>query len=126
MSQAPGQPGGLLDSLKSFARTMLALAQTRLELLGNEVEEQRVLLMREALLALAAVLLLGLGIAFTAIFFLVLFWDTHRLLATGVFAVLFLAAAAAVYAAFRAAQAERPKAFSATLGELAKDRDSLR
>lgn len=126
MSQAPGQPGGLLDSLKSFARTMLALAQTRLELLGNEVEEQRLLLMREALLALAALLLLGLGIAFTAIFFLVLFWDTHRLLVSGVLAVLFFASGAAVYAALRSAQAERPKAFSATLGELAKDRDSLR
>lgn len=126
MPQAPGQPGGLLDSLKSFARSILALAQTRLELLGNEFEEQRVLLAREALLALAAAFLLGLGIVFTAMFFLVLFWDTHRLLVTGVFAVLFLAAAAAAYAAFRAAETDRPKAFSATLGELAKDRDSLR
>lgn len=124
MHTTPGQPGGLLDSLKSFARSILALAQTRLQLLGNEIEEQRVLLMREVMLALAVVFLLGLGIVFIAVFFLVLFWD-HRLLVTGIFAVLFLTAAATIYAAFRAVQAERPKAFSATLGELAKDRDSL-
>jgi len=126
MADGAGQPVGLFDSLKAFARTMLALAQTRLEILVNEIEEQRVLLARETLLAVSAVFLLGLGIVFTAIFFVILFWDTHRLLVVGLFAVLFLAAAAALYAGLRASQANRPKAFSATLGELAKDRESLR
>ena len=126
MADEAGQPVGLFDSLKTFARTMLALAQTRLEIVVNEIEEQRALLAREALLAVAAVFLLGLGIIFAAIFFVILFWDSHRLLVVGLLAALFLAAAAAVYVSLRAAQANRPKAFSATLGELAKDRESLR
>lgn len=126
MADEAGQPVGVFDSLKSFARILLGLAQTRLEILLNELEEQRALLAREALLALAAAFLFGLGLVFTALFFVILFWDTHRLLVVGLFAALFLAGAAAAYAALRAAQAERPKAFSTTLGELAKDRESLR
>ncbi|MBI2316438.1 MAG: phage holin family protein [Betaproteobacteria bacterium] len=126
MADEAGQPVGLFDSLKAFARILLGLAQTRLEILLNEIDEQRALLAREALLALAAAFLFGLGVVFTAIFFVILFWDTHRLLVVGLFAALFLAAAAAAYAALRAVQAGRPKAFSTTLGELAKDRESLR
>ncbi len=126
MADEAGQPVGLFDSLKAFARTVLALAQTRLEIVINEIEEQRALLAREAFLALAAVFLLGLSIVFTALFLVILFWDTHRLLIVGLLAVVFLAAAAAFFAGLRAAQANRPKAFSATLGELAKDRESLR
>ncbi|MBI4293482.1 MAG: phage holin family protein [Betaproteobacteria bacterium] len=126
MADEAGQPVGLFDSLKAFARTILALAQTRLEILVNEIEEQRALLAREAFLALAGVFLLGLGIVFAALFFVILFWDTHRLLVVGLLAVLFLAGAAAVFAGLRAAQANKPKAFSATLGEFAKDRESLR
>lgn len=125
MADEAGQPVGFFDSLKAFARTTLALAQTRLELLINELEEQRVLLAREMLLALTAMFLLGLGVVFAALFVVVLFWDTHRLVVIGLFAALFLAAAAAVYARLRAALAERPKAFSATIRELAKDRESL-
>ncbi len=125
MADEAGQPAGLFDSLKALARVSLALAQTRLQLLVNELEEQRVSLAREVLLALSAVFLLALGIVFTAAFFVVLLWDSHRLLVLGLFAVAFLAAAAIIYSLLRAALADRPKAFSASLRELAKDRESL-
>jgi uncharacterized membrane protein YqjE len=63
---AGSQAGGLLDSLKELARSLLAMAQTRLEILGGEIEEQRSILLREVLLAIIAVFCLGLGIVFTA------------------------------------------------------------
>ncbi len=45
------QAGGLLDSLKSLLRSAIELAQTRLQILGTELEEQRAILLREVLLA---------------------------------------------------------------------------
>jgi uncharacterized membrane protein YqjE len=51
---AGSQAGGLLDSLKALARSLLAMAQTRLEILGSEIEEQRSILLREVLLAMIA------------------------------------------------------------------------
>jgi uncharacterized membrane protein YqjE len=116
--------GGLLDSLKSLARNLLALAQTRLEILGNEIEEQRTLLVREALLGLAALFFVGLGIVFAAMFFLILFWD-FRLLVAAIFALAFLGAGAIVLTSLRAERTSRPRSFSATVAELAKDRESL-
>jgi len=45
MSEAAGgegrQAGGLLVSLKTLARSLLALAHTRLDIIGSEIEEQR-------------------------------------------------------------------------------------
>lgn len=129
MSQAAGgagsQGGGLLDSLKTLARSLLALAHTRLDIIGNEIEEQRAILLREVLLAVIAAFCLGLGVAFAALFLVVLFWDEHRLLVLGLFSAAFLIGAGAMIAALRAAGRERPRIFSATIQELDKDRESL-
>ena len=124
MADEADRQGGLLDSLKSLARNLLALAQTRLEILGNEIEEQRTLLVREALLGLAALFFVGLGIVFAAMFFLILFWD-FRLLVAAIFALAFLGAGAIVLTSLRAERAARPRSFSATVAELGKDRESL-
>jgi len=130
MSEAAGgegrQAGGLLVSLKTLARSLLALAHTRLDIIGSEIEEQRAILLREVQLAVIAAFCLGLGAAFTALFFVVLFWDSQRLLVIGLFAAAFLIGAGAMIAALRAAGRERPRIFSATIQELDKDRESLR
>jgi uncharacterized membrane protein YqjE len=123
---AGSHAGGLLDSLKTLVRTLLALGQTHLEILGSDIEEQLALLLRELLLALVAVFCLGLGIVFTALFLAVLYWDTHRLLVLGLFAAVFLGASFVGFAALRAANRARPRAFAATIQELGKDRESLR
>ena len=59
------------------------------------------------------------------LFLVVLFWDTNRLLAIGVLAGVFAAAAAALGLAARSAVARRPRLLSATLAELRKDRQEL-
>ena len=129
MTEAAGGPGsregGLLDSLKTLARSLLAVGQTRLEILGSELEEQRAILLREVLLAVIATFCLALGVVFTALFFVILFWDTNRLLVLGLFAVVFFVASAVVIVVLRAADRDRPRAFSATIQELGKDHESL-
>jgi uncharacterized membrane protein YqjE len=122
---AASQRGGLLDSLKALARSLLALGQTRLEIAGTEIEEQRALLLREVLLALTVALLLALGVAFTALFVVLVVPLEHRAYVPGLFAVVFFVASGAAFVALRAAHRSRPRAFSATIQELGKDRESL-
>ena len=129
MTEAAGGPGsragGLLDSLKTLARSLLAVGQTRLEILGSELEEQRAILLREVLLAVIATFCLALGVVFTALFFVILFWDTHRLYAVGGFALLYLGLGIMAGAVLRRRLKARPRLFATTLAELSKDRDQL-
>ena len=103
------------------------MAQTRLEILGSEIEEQRSILLREALLAIIAVFCLALGIVFAALTFVFLVWNNEalRLAVTCIFALAFLTAAAVLLFIARGIGRERPRVFSATADELARDRETL-
>lgn len=117
--------GSLLQSIKHLGRTALGAAQTRLEILATEIEEERVRLEQMLLVALAAAFCLAMAIVLTAGVVVLYFWDSHRLLAAGVLAALFFAAGAALALMLRQQAKSRPKAFAVTRGELAKDRDAL-
>ena len=78
------------------------------------------------LFALGAVFCLAMGIVLSTFFIVVLFWDTHRLAAVGLLAGGFLAAGIALGLILRDKAKSRPKLFSATRGELAKDQAALR
>jgi len=125
MADEAGRAGGLLDSLRNLARTLLAIVQTRIELAANEIEEQSAHLTRIVMLGLIVGFCLALAVVLVVFFLVVLFWDSNRLAAIGALAALFFAAGALAYALLRAALAGRPKLFSASLGELAKDREEL-
>lgn len=118
--------GGLLHSIKHLAGSLLDAAQTRLEILATEIEEERVRLEQLALVALAAAFCFAMAIVLGVAFVLVYFWDTHRLLAIGVFAAAFLLIAAVLGWVARARVSARPKPFGVTRGELAKDGAMLR
>ena len=113
--------GGLLQSIRHLAGTVLAAAQTRLEILATEIEEERLRLEQLLLLALAAAFCLGMALVLGVAFVVIYFWDTHRLLAIALFAAAFFAAAAAFGSILRAKVKTRPKPFPVTRGELAKD-----
>ena len=123
--EAGSQAGGLLNSLKALARSLLAMAQTRLEILGSELEEQRALFLREVLLAAIAAFCLGLGVVFAALFLVLIAPVEFRPYLIGLFAVIFFVVSAVSFAMLRAARSDRPPTFSTTIQELGKDRDSL-
>ena len=72
-------------------------------------------------LAVVAAFCLGLAVVLLVLFVVVVFWDTNRLLAIGLIAILFALGALAALLALRSAIRQRPKFLSATLAELRKD-----
>ncbi len=117
---------GLLASLRNLASTLVEAARTRLALLATEIEEERFWLARLWLLSLVASIFLMLGMFTLTVFLIVLFWETQRLLVIGLLAGLYLAIGTGVAIFARNMAQGRPKLFSASLDELAKDRDQLK
>ena len=116
---------GLFASLRNFAATLTAVAQTRLELLANEVEEEKLRLGQLILFGGIALFCLAVGSIFLAIFVTVLLWESHRLLVLGGLAGLFLGLGGAAVVMFRARVSTGSKLFAASLAELGKDRQQL-
>jgi len=116
---------GLFSSLRGLFATSIATLRIRLELLSTEIQEEKARVLGLLVYGAAALILLAVGIVFLAVFFTVLLWDSHRLLALGVFSALFLGAGGlALTIAMRLARAES-RLFAASLAELAQDRAAL-
>ena len=90
----PSRRGGLFDSLKVLTATLIAIAHTRLELLSTEFEEERLRLSSMLGWTLGALFCAGLGGVLATLFVVLALWDTRRLLALGIAAILFLLGAA--------------------------------
>lgn len=120
-----GQRGGLLNSLRTLASTLLAIGRTRLELLSTELEEERLRLSSMLVWTLVALFCAGAGVVLSTVFFVVLLWDTNRLLALGFPALLFLLGAALSWRVVLVKARSKPRLFSSSLAELSKDRDQL-
>jgi uncharacterized membrane protein YqjE len=114
--------GGLFASLRGLAVTGLALLQNRLELLAVEIQEEKARTVGLIAYSIAAVLMLGVGAMFLAVFVTVLLWDSNRLLALGVFSALFLGGGLVCLFAARRLATTPSSLFVASLAELAKDR----
>jgi uncharacterized membrane protein YqjE len=122
-----GRPiAGLFRSLSNFAATLVAIVHTRLELLTTELQEEvrqvGAILLWAFIAAFAAMMGLFLG-ALTVIF---AFWDTHRIAASLLMIVVFIAIALGAGLTLRAKLRSKEKLLHDTLAELAKDRDHLR
>jgi uncharacterized membrane protein YqjE len=66
-----------------------------------------------------------LGVIMLTLLVIAAFWDTHRLLAVGGFAVIYLLAGIAFGAAVIRRASQRSQLFEDSLKELAKDREWL-
>lgn len=119
------EPTGLLQSLKRMVGTLLAISQTRLELLSNEIEEERLRIGQMLLYGGIALLCFGLAIMLLTVFIVVVFWDSHCLLVLGSLSALFFVAGLLLWNVLRRVAREKSKLFSASLAALASDRDRL-
>lgn len=122
-----GQAGGegLFASLKNLAATLVAMGHTRLELLGNEIEAEKLRALRILLLMQALVFCVGLGVLLALVLIALLLWD-QRVTVVAVFAVIFLGVAGFLYAALRRSLRQPKPVFAATLAELQEDLRQLK
>lgn len=117
---------GLAGALRARLDLLLESAQSRLDLIALELQEEKLRLARLVLLTVLASVFLAGGIVFALILITVALWDSHRLLALALGTVVLLGAA--VTAASGAARTWRDGRglFSASLAELRRDREALR
>jgi uncharacterized membrane protein YqjE len=119
-------PGGVVDTVRSFLASWIAVIKTRVEIISVEIEEQREWLEQLMLLAVAAGFLVSLGLVMLTFFIVVLFWETDaRLWVLGGFVVLYLGAGTGLFLALRAKIKSKPKLFASTADELGKDYAAL-
>jgi len=120
-----GRRGGLFDSVKLLAGTLLSIAHTRLELFFTEIEEQRAWLSSMLVWTFVALFCATFGVMFATLFFVIALWETHRLLALGIPAILFLLGAALAWLVVRGKGRAKPRLFATSLTELSKDHKEL-
>jgi uncharacterized membrane protein YqjE len=115
---------GLFGSLRQLLDSTLQLAQVRLALLGNELEEQKLRLTQGLVLSVLGVALLAVAAILLCGFVVVLFWE-HRLAALAMLALLFGGAGAALLVHGGRRVRGAGAMFQASLEELARDRAGL-
>lgn len=112
--------------VRALMADILELAQVRFELFTVEAREEMLRFGQMVLFGAFAATFLSFGLIFLAIFLTVLFWDTHRLLALGVFTAIFLCGGLVLSALAWARFKEGARMFSGTRAELQLDQERLR
>ncbi|HUQ50888.1 MAG TPA: phage holin family protein [Gammaproteobacteria bacterium] len=105
--------------------TAIGIAQTRLELLSTELQEEVHRVAEIMLWAAVALLAAGVGMFLLALLVIFVFWDTHRVLASIAVTCVFFAIAAVAGLTLGAKVRSKPPLLDATLAELKKDRAHL-
>ncbi len=115
------QTSGLFGSLKRWTGTVLEIARTRLALLANEIEEERLRISQMFIYGCIVLFCFGLATMLLTVFIVVLFWDTYRLPVLGGLATFFFVAGLVAGNALRRLARDRPRLFSTSLAELSDD-----
>ena len=117
---------GLLGSLKALFATMVAIAHTRLELFGEELQEEITRLGSLLVWGYVALFFASLAVWFLCLSILIAFWDTpYRLVVAGSLAALFFVLAAVAVAFVVNLLQSKKRLFDASLGELERDEAEL-
>ncbi len=124
MSDEGGTQGpatSLLRSLSQLGGTLLAAAQTRVELVTTEIGEDLQRGVRILIWALIAALAGILGVLLAGITVIIYFWDTHRIGASVGVTLVFLVGAAFAGLELRKWLRDKPRLLDATRTELERD-----
>ena len=122
--EAPaGIAGNLLRALQNLGGTILAIVQTRLELLSTEFEEEWLRIAGFALLALAALFCVSVAIVLAVVFVVAAFWDSYRLSTIVALGAVFVLIAVVLGRIPVVRYAAKPALFAASLKELRRDRE---
>ena len=119
-------PGGLLESVQTLLATLVAMARTRTELFGNELEQELRRIVGMLVGAMVVLALASLALLFAALAIVVSAWETHRVAATATVAAGFVMLAVVAYIVTARRGQRTTRLLAATLGELERDLEQLR
>ena len=117
---------GLPGTLRALAATLLALVGARAELIGIELQEETVRARQKLVLVVLAALFLAMGLLLAAFLVVVLFWETHRILAAGGVTLFYLGIGGWAVVRLREMSRNSPPPFAVTMSEFANDLRLLR
>lgn len=112
--------------LRRLLGSVLALLQTRLELVGIELAEEKERLTGVLFVGLAAMMLATMALISLTVLIAIAFWDTYRWQSLAVVTALYALGALACWLKARSGLRDAPSVFEATLNELEKDRELFR
>ena len=124
-AREPPRAGGLFASVRDMIATTLAIAQTRLELLTTEIEEELHRVAEILLWTFVVIFFGGITVLMLAFVVVIAYWEEHRMLAAGLTAGLFLLITVVALLVVRAKVQSRPKLLESTIEEIRRDRDAL-
>jgi uncharacterized membrane protein YqjE len=117
---------GLLTALQNLAASLLAILQTRLELISVEVEEEWLRLAGFLVLGLVCLFCVGMVILLLTALIIAVFWDTYRIQAMVALVLAFALAGVLVWRTLTTRFRNKPAFLGATLAELGRDSEQLR
>ena len=117
-----GDRGPLRRILSSF----FSILQTRLELIGIELAEEKDRLLTVLFMGLAAMMLATMALIALTALIAIAFWDTYRWQALAGITIVYALAALACALRARSGLHNAPMIFEATLNEFEKDREIFR
>lgn len=124
-ASAPAGRTGLFAGLQRMSVTLVGMLQTRLELLGNEFEVEKLRILHMLLLAQALMFTAAIAALLLVALLTVWLWDL-RIGVLGVFTTLFVVFAALAWRSLQQMLRQPESPFTATLGELREDLQRLK
>jgi uncharacterized membrane protein YqjE len=119
-------PGGLFESAQALLGTLVAMARTRADLFGNELERELRRIVGILVGTMIVLALTSLALLFAALTIVVSAWETHRVTATALVAVGFVLLAVVAYIVTARRGERTTRLLAATLGQLERDLEQLR
>ena len=110
----------MLSQLKNISTTLLAVLQTRLELVGNELQVQKLVLARQLGLALVLVLCVGMTVPVLIALAVAIWWD-DRVMVLAISIGVFVAVALWCYVLLRKTIHSTEAVFAASIAALKDD-----
>jgi uncharacterized membrane protein YqjE len=117
--------GGLFASLRRLLGTVLEIGQVRLQLFGNELEQEKLRIFDGLLLAGVGLMLLSVGTVLLCALVVMLFAEGYRIVALATLTLAFLAGGVLAMRSGGHRLQSPGGAFKATLAELSRDRAGL-
>ncbi|GGD90800.1 hypothetical protein GCM10010985_51840 [Caballeronia grimmiae] len=109
--------------MRRIVSSVFAIFETRLELIGIELQEEKERLIGVLFLGLAAMLLAMMALISLTVLIAIFFWDTYRWQALGGITLLYAVIAIICGLSARGKLRSAPHLFDDTLDQFRKDRD---